>query len=112
MKVGILDIKIALFHSSGSRGSPITSKGRREVAGFYAHHFLVSTALCDGGACLLSVLVAKLCCFKIGQLLALKQCAETTPTYCTLYIICAPASTLLIVVVSRYVNVNESELAE
>ena len=36
------------------KGSPITSKGRRRAAGFYAHHFSVSHYF-DGGAYLLSV---------------------------------------------------------
>ena len=34
---------------------PYPPGGRRGVAGFYTHHFSGSTALCDGGACLLSV---------------------------------------------------------
>ena len=37
------------------KSCPITTKGRRRVAGFYAHHFSVSTALYDGDAYLLSV---------------------------------------------------------
>ena len=37
------------------KGGPITTKGRRGVADFYAHHFSVSTILCDGGAYLLSI---------------------------------------------------------
>ena len=35
--------------------SPITSKGRRGVTGFYVRHSSASTALCDGAAYLLSV---------------------------------------------------------
>ena len=36
------------------KGSPMTSEGRREVAGFYARNFSVSQ-LRDGGTLLLSV---------------------------------------------------------
>ena len=47
------------FQIIKGRGSPITSKGRRGVAGFYARHFSVSRH-CDRGAYLLSVAKFKL----------------------------------------------------
>ena len=37
------------------KGSPIVYKGRRGIAGFHTHLFSVRTALCEGGAYLLSV---------------------------------------------------------
>ena len=51
------------------KGSPITSKDRRGVAGFYAHHFSVSMALYDGGVYLLSVAALPLSPSKEGSYL-------------------------------------------
>ena len=49
---------LTIFRLQNKKGSPITCKGRRGVAGFYARHFSVSPAF-DGGACLLSAAAPK-----------------------------------------------------